>query len=86
MTIRGDRDHTSVRAAGDLELSGKLTLDVRGPLTRGTVLTIMSGRSISGHFHRVPERSVLRADGYLFRVSYKNDSVTLTVMSKLPPN
>jgi hypothetical protein len=85
VTISGDRDYTSVRAAGDLELSGKLDLDVRGSLTKGTVLTIMSGKSISGHFRKVPERSVLRADGYLFRVSYKNDSVTLTVMSKRPP-
>ena len=44
-------------------------------LTPGTVLTIMSGKSISGTFHRLPERSVLRAGGYLFRVSYKNNSV-----------
>jgi autotransporter-associated beta strand protein len=85
VTISGDRDYTSVRAAGDLELSGELDLEVRGTLTNGTVLTIMSGTSISGHFHKVPEGSVLRADGNLFRVSYKNDSVTLTVMSKLPP-
>ena len=85
VTIRGDRDYTSVRAAGDLVLDGELTLDVRGALTRGTVLTIMSGKSISGSFHRLPERAVLLAGGHLFRVSYKNNSVTLTVMHAVPP-
>jgi autotransporter-associated beta strand protein len=83
VTIRGDRDYTSVRAAGALALGGDLNLDVRGPLTRGTVLTIMSGSSISGTFHKVPERRVLLADGYLFRVSYAHDSVTLTVLGKI---
>jgi autotransporter-associated beta strand protein len=85
VTIRGDRDYTSVRAAGDLVLDGKLTLDVRGALTPGTVLTIMSGKSISGSFHRLPERAVLLAGGHLFLVSYKDNSVTLTVMQALPP-
>ena len=35
VTIRGDDDYTSVRAAGDLELDGELALDVHGALTRG---------------------------------------------------
>ncbi|MFU8850738.1 hypothetical protein ACNAW0_07105 [Micromonospora sp. SL1-18] len=34
VTISGDRDYTSVRAAGDLVLAGELDLDVRGTLTR----------------------------------------------------
>jgi subtilase-type serine protease len=85
VTIRGDRDYTSVRAAGDLVLDGELTLDVRGALTPGTVLTIMSGKSISGSFHRLPERAVLLAGGHLFRVSYKTNTVTLTVMNAVPP-
>jgi len=85
VTIRGDSDYTSVQAAGDLLLAGELTLDVRGALTPGTVLTIMSGKSISGNFHAVPERRVVNAGGYLFRVSYKNNSATLTVMRAVRP-
>jgi subtilase-type serine protease len=84
VTIRGDRDYTSVRAAGDLELEGDLTLDVHGPLSPGTVLTIVSGRSISGQFHALPKGRVVRAGGHLFRVSYQNASVTLTVMRAAP--
>jgi autotransporter-associated beta strand protein len=82
VTIRGDDDHTSVRAAGDLVLAGELALDVDGALTRGTVLTIMSGRSITGRFHALPEGRVVRAGGHLFRVSYRDSSVTLTVMRR----
>jgi hypothetical protein len=33
----------------------------------------------------LPEGRVLIADGYLFKVSYKDDNVTLTVLRKLPP-
>ena len=84
VTIRGDQDYTSVRAAGDLVLSGELTLDVRGTLTPGTVLTVMSGASVSGAFHSMPENRVVLAGGYLFRVSYENDSVTLTVLRAVP--
>jgi subtilase-type serine protease len=80
VTISGDSDYTSVRAAGDLVLHGNLHLDAHGTLTPGTVLTIMSGRSISGRFHALAEGGVLHADGHQFRVSYKNNSVTLTVM------
>ena len=79
-TLSGDGHHTSVRAAGDLALRGNLHVDAHGPLTRGTALTIMSGRSVSGTFHGLPEGSVLHADGHLFRVSYKHNSVTLTVL------
>jgi subtilase-type serine protease len=79
-TVSGDSEFTSVRAAGDLVLGGRLHLDVDGPLTRGTALTIMSGESISGRFHGLAEGGVVTADGHQFRVSYQNGSVTLTVM------
>ena len=79
-TISGDGNVTSVRATGDLVLDGDLRLDVRGNLTRGAVLTIMSGGSVSGTFDGLDEGDVVRADGHLFRVSYKNNSVTLTVV------
>ena len=84
VTIRGDSDYTSVAAAGDLDLDGDLEVDVRGPLTEGSVLTIMSGASISGTFHAMPEKRVINMGGYLFRISYKNNSVTLTVKHAVP--
>jgi autotransporter-associated beta strand protein len=79
-TISGDGDHTSVRAAGDLILDGDLSLDAHGTLTPGTVLTIMSGRSITGTFDGLAEGDVVRANGHRFKVSYQNNSVTLTVL------
>jgi len=76
-----DGDNTSVLAAGDLVLDGGLSVDVDGDLTEGTVLTIMSGRSVDGTFRGLAEGDVLTADGHKFRVSYENDRVTLTVVS-----
>ena len=84
ITISGDHNYTSVRAAGDLVLRGKLDLDIRARLTPGTVLTIMSGDSIKGNFHSLPERRVLNAGRHLFRVSYQDGDVTLTVVRTLP--
>jgi subtilase-type serine protease len=84
ITISGNHDYTSVRAEGDLRLDGKLDLDIRARLTPGTVLTIMSGDSIKGHFHSLPERRVLNAGRHLFRVSYRHGDVTLTVVRTLP--
>lgn len=84
ITISGDHDYTSVRAAGDLVLSGELTLDIRAPVTPGTVLTIMSGDSIRGNFHSLPERRVLNAGHHMFRVSYQGGDVTLTAVRTLP--
>ena len=46
----------------------------------------MSGRSISGTFHALPEKRVLARGGHLFRVSYENNKVTLTVMQAVPAN
>jgi autotransporter-associated beta strand protein len=84
VTIRSDDDYTSVQAAGDLVLDGRLTLDVQGALTPGTVLTIMRGTSIEGNFHAMPENRVVNTGGYLFSVSYRNASVTLTVKHAVP--
>jgi len=58
---------------------------VQGSLTPGTVLTLMKGRSVSGMLHKLPEGRVLYTGGYLFRVSYRNNSVTLTVIGAVPP-
>ena len=59
---------------------------MQGALAKGTVLTIMSGSSITGTFHSLPEKRAWLAGGHLFRVSYENNSVTLTVMQAVPPN
>ena len=79
-TIFSDRDYTSVLAAGELGLGGELALDVRGGLTPGTQLTIMRGTALTGAFRGLAEGAVLNAGGNQFRLSYKNDSVTLTVV------
>ncbi|GAA5186077.1 hypothetical protein GCM10023322_31520 [Rugosimonospora acidiphila] len=84
ITISGDHDYTSVRATGHLVLDGELALDIRAALTPGTVLTIMSGHSIKGNFHSLPERRILNAGHHLFRVSYQDGDVTLTVVLTLP--
>jgi subtilase-type serine protease len=44
----------------------------------------MRGKSIKGNFHALPEKRVVNTGGYLFRVSYGNTSVTLTVMHAVP--
>lgn len=80
ITIAGDDDYTSVAATDDLDLDGRLGVDVDGDLTRGTVLTIMDGGDVDGRFRGLSEGDLLRADGNTFRVSYKNDQVTLTVV------
>jgi autotransporter-associated beta strand protein len=84
ITISGDHDYTSVQAAGDLVLDGELTLDIRAPLTPGTVLTIAGGDSIQGKFHSLPQGRVLNADGHMFKVSYEGGDVTLTAVRTLP--
>jgi subtilase-type serine protease len=85
VTVRSATDYTSVEADGDLVLDGELILDVQGPLAQGTVLTIMKGASISGRFDKMPENRAWQTGGHLFRVSYVNNSVTLTVMHAVPP-
>jgi autotransporter-associated beta strand protein len=80
VTIAGDDDYTSVTAADDIELDGRLSVDVDGQLTRGTVLTIMDGGDVDGRFDGIREGDHVRADGHTFRVSYRNDQVTLTVV------
>ena len=87
VTVRSDSDYTSVEAEGGLVLDKKaeLVLDVQGALTEGTVLTIMKGRSVTGRFDKLPENRAWQTEGYLFRVSYRNNSVTLTVMHAVPP-
>jgi autotransporter-associated beta strand protein len=80
VTITSDDDYTSVVATDDLELDGRLSVDVDGDLTRGTVLTIMDGGDVDGRFRGLREGDLLREDGHTFKVSYRNDQVTLTVV------
>lgn len=85
VTVRSDSDYTSVEADGGLVLDGELVLDVQGALTQGAVLTIMTGGSVTGRFDKMPENRAWLTGGHLFRVSYRNNSVTLTVMHAVPP-
>ena len=71
---------TIVRAGGDVVLDGSLRLDATGPVTPGSVLTIMTGQSIRGTFNGLREGAVAHADGHRFTISYKNNSVTLTAL------
>ena len=66
-------------------MDGELALDVRGALTPGTVLTIMSGGSVTGRFDKLPENRAWLTGGHLFRVSYRHNRMTLTVMHAVPP-
>jgi autotransporter-associated beta strand protein len=81
VTIRSDTDYTSVQAKGDVVLDGKLDLDVQGRLHPGSVLTIMEGGSVRGHFDQLP---LLLSGGYLFGVSSHGNNVKLTVMFAAP--
>ena len=85
VTVWSDSEYTSVDAEGGLVLDGELALDVRGALTQGTVLTIMKGGSVRGRFDKLPENRAWLTGGHLFRVSYRDDRVTLTVMHAVPP-
>jgi subtilase-type serine protease len=85
VTVRSASDYTSVEADGDLILDGELALDVRGALAQGTVLTIMKGASVIGGFDKLPQNRAWQTGGHLFRVSYLDNSVTLTVMHAVPP-
>jgi subtilase-type serine protease len=85
VTVRSASDYTSVEAKGDLVLDGELVLDVQGALAQGTVLTIMGGGSVTGRFDKLPDNRVWQTGGHLFRVSYRSNSVTLTVMHAVPP-
>ncbi len=79
VTVSGS-GNTSVVAAGELALDGRLSVDVQGDLTQGTSFTIASSQAIEGTFRGLAEGDVLTADGSKFQVSYANGSVTLTVV------
>jgi subtilase-type serine protease len=79
--VRGGTLGGSGGVAGGINVAdGVLRPGAHGTLTPGTALTIMSGRSISGTFRGLAEGDVVKANGHRFTVSYKNNSVTLTVL------
>ena len=86
MTVRSDSDYTSVEADGDLVLDGELDPGCAGALTQGTVLTIMKRRLDQGQTSTsCPKIASWQTGGHLFRVSYRDNRVTLTVMHAVPP-
>jgi subtilase-type serine protease len=82
VAVRSANDYGSVRADGDLVLGGELVVDMQQPVLPGAALTIASGRSVTGTFTGLPEGSYLRVPGHVFRVSYLNDKVTLTLVAE----
>jgi autotransporter-associated beta strand protein len=81
VTVKSNTDYTKLRADGDLILAGPLAVDVQGPLTPGTSLTIAKGRSVTGTFAGLPEGGFLQAGGRWLVASYLNNSVTLIVVA-----
>ena len=80
-TVKSATDYSKLRADGDLALGGQLVLDVQGPLTPGTALTIANGRSVTGTVNGLAQGAFLQAGGYSFLVSYLDNSLTLIVAS-----
>ena len=83
VAVRSANDHGKLRADGDLVLGGELVLDLQERLTPGAALTIAAGRSVTGTFAGLPEGSFLRVDDHVFRISYLDDKVTLTLVAEL---
>lgn len=82
-TIRSNTDYTKVVTTSDLQLEGKLLLDIQGAPTPGAVLTIMSGKSVVGTFANLPEGGTAVASGQRFRISYLGGKVTLTPVNRI---
>jgi autotransporter-associated beta strand protein len=80
-TIRGDTDYTQVVTSSNLILDGALLLSVSSSPAPGTVQTIMRGRKVVGTFAGLPEGSILTAGASKFRISYRNNQVTLTALA-----
>ncbi len=83
VAVRSANDYGKLRADGDLVLGGELVLDLQEDLKPGAALTIATGRSLTGTFAGLPEGSFLRLGDHVFRVSYLNNRVTLTLVAEL---
>ena len=83
VAVRSANDYGKLRADGDLVLGGELVLDLQEDLKPGAALTIATGRSLTGTFAGLPEGSFLRLGDHVFRVSYLNNKVTLTLVAEL---
>ena len=80
-TIRSQSEYTHLRTTGTTVVGGTLMIDLQGALTPGSALAIVAGSSpIMGTFKDLPEGSILTASGQRFRISYLNNSVTLTAL------
>jgi subtilase-type serine protease len=84
VAVRSANDYGKLRADGDVVLGGQLVLDMQQNVLPGASLTIATGRSVTGTFAGLPEGSYLRLPGHVFRVSYLNNAVTLTLVAELP--
>ena len=84
-TIRGDADYTQLQATGLVVVGGTLMVSLAGPVTPGTVQTIIhTSSTLMGTFKNLPEGSVFNVSGQAFRISYLGGSVTLTALASTP--
>jgi len=60
-------------------LGGPLTLDIQGPLTTGTKLTLVKGKTITGTFAGLPEGTYFQQGGYWLWVSYLGNEASLFI-------
>ena len=82
ITVRSGADYTSVQADGDVLLAGNMTVDVERALPRGTVLTVVRGRSVTGQFRQLPNKACpARGRPSVPRAPTTADRVTLTVVA-----
>jgi autotransporter-associated beta strand protein len=79
IAVRSSTDYGKLRADGDVVLSGPLTLDLQGPLTPGTRLTLVKGKTVTGTFAGLPEGTYIQQGGYWFWVSYLGGEASLFV-------
>ncbi|WP_053226291.1 S8 family peptidase [Solirubrobacter soli] len=79
ITLHGSADYGSLRADGDVVLSGPLTLDIQGPLTPGTKLTLVKGKTLTGTFAGLPEGTYINQGGYWLWVSYLGGEASVFV-------
>jgi autotransporter-associated beta strand protein len=79
ISARSSTDYGKLRADGDVVLGGPLVLDLQGPLTPGTRLTLVKGKTVTGTFTGLPEGTYFQQGGYWFWVSYLGGEASLFI-------
>jgi hypothetical protein len=74
-------DHEAFEHGADCGVDGD---DGDGRRLNRAIEVARTGSSVDGAFHKLPQGRVLLAGGHLFKVSYEDGSVTLTVLRAVP--